>query len=385
MAGGFRDAPAASRGGNRAGPLPVSTHVRLFDELAIRDVRLRNRIAVSPMCEYSSDDGFANPWHLVHLGSRAVGGAGLILTEATAVTADGRISPQDLGIYRDEHVAYLAEIAQFLHEQGAVAGVQLAHAGRKAATARPWEGGRPLTPAQGGWSPIWAPSPLAFDEGYAVPREMTEADIDAVIGAFARAAERVLAAGFRVIELHAAHGYLVHEFLSPLSNVRTDGYGGSFAGRTRLLLEIVAAVRAVWPEHYPLFVRISATDWVEGGWTIEDSVALAKLLGPAGVDLIDCSSGGNVARASIPLGPAYQTPFAEQVRRESGIMTGAIGLITEPHQADEIVAEERADLVLLARAELRDPYWPLHAAHKLGVDVPWPQQYLRAKPTPRAS
>ncbi len=244
------------------------------------------------------------------------------------------------------------------------------------------EGGRRLTPAEGGWTPIWAPSALAFDDGYAVPRELTQAEIDGVIGAFARAAERVLAAGFRVIELHGAHGYLIHEFLSPLSNRRGDGYDGSFAGRCRLLLEIVAAVRAVWPEHYPLFVRISATDWVEGGWTADDSVALARLLGPAGVDLIDCSSGGNAPRAQIPLGPGYQTPFAERLRRETGIMTGAIGLITEPRQADEIVAEGRADVVLLARAELRDPYWPLHAAHALGVDVPWPPQYQRAKPPP---
>ncbi len=343
-------------------------------------MRLRNRIAVSPMCEYSSTDGFANPWHLVHLGSRAVGGAGLVLTEATAVTADGRISPWDLGIYHDEHVDYLAQIARFLHEHGAAAGVQLAHAGRKASTGRPWDGGAPLTPEEGGWQPIWAPSPLGFGEGYAVPREMTQADIDATVQAFARAAQRVLAAGFHVIELHAAHGYLIHSFLSPLSNRRTDGYGGTFENRTRFLLEIVAAVRAVWPERNPLLVRISATDWVESGWSIDDSVTLARALGPAGVDLIDCSSGGNVPYVKIPLSPAYQTPFAERIRRESGVMTGAIGLITEAQQADAIVREGRADLVLLARAELRDPYWPLHAAAALDVDVPWPAQYLRAKP-----
>ncbi|MEO6991547.1 MAG: NADH:flavin oxidoreductase/NADH oxidase [Candidatus Baltobacteraceae bacterium] len=356
--------------------------MHLFEPLALRDVRLRNRIVVSPMCEYSSEDGFANPWHLVHLGSRAVGGAALVFTEATAVERAARISPHDLGIYRDEHVEPLAQIVRFVESQGAVAGMQLAHAGRKASTARPWNGGKPLGVDAGGWTRLDAPSALAFDDGYQVPHAMDEVDLARVISAFVTGARRALAAGFRVVEVHAAHGYLLHEFLSPLSNVRTDRYGGSFENRTRLLREVVLAVRAVWPAKLPLFVRISATDWVEGGWTLDESVALGRELVPLGVDLIDCSSGGNAPRARIPLGPGYQVPFAERVRREAAIATGAVGMIVDPHQADAIVREGRADVVILARELLRDPYWPLRAATALGADGPWPVQYLRAKPQP---
>jgi 2,4-dienoyl-CoA reductase-like NADH-dependent reductase (Old Yellow Enzyme family) len=350
----------------------------LFSPLQIRDVTLRNRIVVSPMCEYSSHDGFANEWHMVHLGSRAVGGAGAVLTEAAAVTADGRISSADLGIYSEAHVEALSRIFRFVTEHGSVPGMQLAHAGRKASTAPPFKGGRPVSPADGGWEPIWAPSPNPFREGWQVPRAMTIADIKMVTQAFAAAARRVLEAGGKIVEIHAAHGYLLHEFLSPLSNDRDDEYGGSFESRTRFTREVVDAVRAVWPERLPLWVRISATDWTEGGWTIEDSVALAAQLGDRGVDLIDCSSGGNVAQATIPLGPGYQVPFAERVRRDTGILTGAVGLITEPEQAEEILREGRADVVLLARQMLRDPYWPIHAALALGETPPVPEQYLRA-------
>ena len=350
----------------------------LMSSLTLRDVTLRNRIVVSPMCQYSSRDGFANEWHVVHLGSRAVGGAGLILTEASAVTADGRISPNDLGIYEDRHVEALSRIFAFVEEHGGVAGMQLAHAGRKASTARPWEGGGPVSPAEGGWEPIWAPSALAFREGWQVPRAMTGQDIASVVRAFAAAAARVLAAGGKVIEIHGAHGYLLHEFLSPLSNQRDDEYGGSFDNRARMLREVVDAVRRVWPERLPLFVRISATDWVEGGWTVEDSVALARDLKGRGVDLVDCSTGGNAAHAKIPLGPGYQVPFAERVRRDAGVMTGAVGLITDPHQAEDILQAGRADLIIMARQLLRDPYWPLHAAQALGDAENAPAQYARA-------
>lgn len=330
------------------------------------------------MCEYSSPNGFATDWHLVHLGSRAVGGAGIVLTEASAVTADGRISPADLGIYLDAHVEPLARIFKFVEEHGAVPGMQLAHAGRKASTAVPWKGGGPVTVADGGWEPIWAPSAMAFREGWQVPRAMTAADINAVVRAFGAAARRLLEAGGKVAEIHAAHGYLLHTFLSPLSNHRDDEYGGSFDNRTRIVREVVDAVRAVWPERLPLFVRISATDWTEGGWTIEDSVALAAQLKDRGVDLIDCSSGGNVPDAQIPLGPGYQVPFAERIRRETGVMTGAVGLITDAHQAEAILQKGQADLIIMARQLLRDPYWPLHAARALGDPVTPPVQYLRA-------
>jgi 2,4-dienoyl-CoA reductase-like NADH-dependent reductase (Old Yellow Enzyme family) len=350
----------------------------LFTPLTIRDVTLRNRIVVSPMCEYSSEDGFANDWHLVHLGSRAVGGAGAVLTEATAVTSDGRISPSDLGVWKDAHVEMLARIFRFVEGHGAVPGMQLAHAGRKASTAVPWEGGGAVAVSDGGWTPIFAPSAIAFREGWQTPKEMSIEEIHGVTRAFADAARRLRDAGGRIAEVHAAHGYLLHEFLSPLSNSRSDTYGGSFENRCRFLLEVVGAVRGVWPERLPLWVRISATDWVEGGWTGEDSVALAREMKTRGVDLVDCSSGGNVPHAKIPLGPGYQVPFAEQVRRDAGVMTGAVGLITEAKQAEEIVSSGRADVVILARQLLRDPYWPLHAARELGAPPPVPNQYVRA-------
>ena len=350
----------------------------LFTPLTLRDVTLRNRIVVSPMCEYSSENGFANDWHLVHLGSRAVGGAGAVLTEAAAVTPDGRISPADLGIWNDTHIEQIARIFRFVEGHGAVPGMQLAHAGRKASTAVPWEGGGAVSVSDGGWTPIYAPSAIAFRDGWQTPKAMTVDDIRLVVRAFSEAARRLLEAGGRIAEVHAAHGYLLHEFLSPLSNTRADAYGGSFENRCRFLFEVVDAIRAVWPERLPLWTRISATDWVDGGWTAEDSVALARQLKTRGVDLIDCSSGGNVPHAKIPLGPGYQVPFAEQVRRDAGIMTGAVGLITQARQAEEILASGRADLVILARQLLRDPYWPLHAARELGVPPAVPNQYLRA-------
>ena len=352
----------------------------LFDPLKIRALTLPNRVFVSPMCEYSSTDGFATDWHFVHLGSRAVGGAGLVFTEATAVTPEGRISPEDLGIWKDDHVDMLARIARFIHGQGSVAGMQLAHAGRKASTYRPWSGNGAIPVDEGGWPDVLAPSAVPFADSYPMPRELTLEGMTRVTAAFVSAAGRARDAGFRVIELHAAHGYLLHEFLSPLSNQRKDHYGGSFDNRTRLVREVVAAVRAVWPENLPLFVRISATDWVEGGWDIEQSVELARQLKPLGVDFIDCSSGGNAAHANIPIGPGYQAPFAERIRRDAGILTGAVGLITEPSQAEQIVASGQADAVLLARELLRDPYFPMRAARELGQDVAWPAQYLRAGP-----
>ncbi len=351
----------------------------LFEAFTIREVTLSNRIAVSPMCEYSSKDGFANDWHLTHLGSRAVGGAGLVMTEAAAVTPEGRISPDDLGIWSDEHVAPLQRIVNFIHAQGGVAGMQLAHAGRKGSTYRPWSGHGMIPESQGGW-PTIAPSAIRFDENYPMPRELSFDGIRAVVEAFAAAAARARRAGFRVLEIHAAHGYLLHQFLSPLSNRRTDSYGGPFGNRTRLLREVVTAVRKEWPEQFPLFARISATDWVEGGWDVDQSVELACALKPLGVDLIDCSSGGSAPHASIPFGPGYQTPFAERIRRDAQIHTGAVGMITSPAQADQIIRNGQADLVLLAREMLRDPYWPLHAAQALSQTVPWPTQYLRAAP-----
>jgi 2,4-dienoyl-CoA reductase-like NADH-dependent reductase (Old Yellow Enzyme family) len=350
----------------------------LFAPLTIRDVTLRNRIAVSPMCQYSSVDGFADDWHLVHLGSRAVGGAGLVFTEAAGVEARGRISPQDLGIYDDRHIEMLARINRFIDAHGAAAGIQLAHAGRKASTARPWEGGKPVAPDQGGWSPIIGPSAVPFAAGYQTPEALDEAGIAKIVRAFGAAAQRALEAGYKVVEIHGAHGYLLHEFYSPLSNQRTDRYGGSFANRTRIVREVAEEVRRRWPERYPLFVRISASDWVEGGWDIEQSVELAQQLKSLGVDLIDCSSGGNVAGASIPVGPGYQTPFAARIRQEAGLHTGAVGMITAPAQADHIIRTGQADLVLLARELLRDPYWPLLAAKELRQQAPVPRQYERA-------
>jgi 2,4-dienoyl-CoA reductase-like NADH-dependent reductase (Old Yellow Enzyme family) len=353
----------------------------LFEPLTIRETTFRNRIVVSPMCEYSSSDGFATDWHLVHLGSRAVGGAGLVLTEAAAVSPEGRISPNDLGIYRDEHVAKLRDIVSFVHAQGAVAGVQLAHAGRKASVARPWDGGKALAPEAGGWAPV-APSAIAFDPNDAPPHTLDLAGIERITSDFVAAAGRALAAGFRVAEIHAAHGYLLHEFLSPLSNLRDDRYGGSFENRTRFVREVSAAVRAVWPATLPLFVRISASDWIPGGWSIDESVALSRDLSALGVDLIDASSGALAPQQHIPVGPGYQVPFAERIRAEAGVATGAVGLITEAHQAEAILRAGQADLVFLAREFLRDPYWPLHAAAELGVDVTWPVQYERAKRSP---
>lgn len=356
----------------------MSAH--LFAPLRIRGINLANRIVVSPMCQYSSEDGFANEWHYVHLGSRAVGGAALIFTEATAVLAEGRISPQDLGIWKDEHVNFLGRITRFVHEQGSIAGMQLAHAGRKASTRRPWEGHGQAPESEGGWKKVVAPTAERFAEGYPQPQELTEEGIQEVVRAFGDAACRALNAGFRVIEIHAAHGYLLHELLSPLSNKRTDRYGGSFDNRIRLICEVVSAVRSVWPDHAPLVVRISATDWVEGGWDLEQSVELARRLKSLGVDLVDCSSGGMVPHASIPLGPGYQTQFAERIRREAGILTGAVGMITDSAQADHIIRSGQADVTILAREMLRDPYWPLRAARELGQPTAWPVQYLRAAP-----
>jgi 2,4-dienoyl-CoA reductase-like NADH-dependent reductase (Old Yellow Enzyme family) len=352
----------------------------LFDPLAIRDLTLPNRIVVSPMCEYSSIDGFANDWHLVHLGSRAVGGAGLIMTEAAAVAAEGRISPQDLGIWSDHHIEFLARITRFIHSQGSVAGIQLAHAGRKASTYRPSDGDGAAPENAGGWKKVVAPSAVRFASNYLMPQALTSEGIQAVIRAFVEAAGRARQAGFRVIEIHAAHGYLLSQFLSPIANHRTDEYGGSFENRIRILLEVVSAVRGSWPERAPLFVRISSTDWVEGGWTLDESVELAKCLKKSGVDLVDCSSGGNVPPAQIPVGPGYQTPFAERIRREANILTGAVGMITAPAQADHIIRTGQADVAIIGREFLRDPYWPLRAARELGYLVPWPVQYVRASP-----
>jgi 2,4-dienoyl-CoA reductase-like NADH-dependent reductase (Old Yellow Enzyme family) len=352
----------------------------LFSPIQLRSIEFPNRIGVSPMCQYSSQDGFATDWHLVHLGSRAQGGAGLVTLEAAAVTPEGRISPDDLGIWKDDHTLGVLGIAEFIHAQGARAGMQLAHAGRKASTASPFSGHGLVLPADGGWQPV-APSAVAFaPTGYAVPSALDDAGIAAVVVAFREAARRALEAGFDFVEIHAAHGYLLHEFLSPLSNLRTDRFGGSFENRIRLTLQVVDAVRSLWPERLPLFVRISATDWSEGGWSIDDSVELARHLREHGVDLVDCSSGGNVADAKIPLAPGYQVGFAARIRREAGIATAAVGLVTEPAQANAIIAEGQADMVFLARAELRDPYWPLHAAEALGETVSWPKQYLRAAP-----
>jgi 2,4-dienoyl-CoA reductase-like NADH-dependent reductase (Old Yellow Enzyme family) len=352
----------------------------LFSPLRLRQLTLRNRVGVSPMCEYSSDDGLANDWHLVHLGGFAVGGAGLVLTEATAVLPEGRISPQDLGIWKDAHVEPLRRITDFVRGQGAAVGIQLAHAGRKASTARPWDGHGAVPPGRGGWDDVWAPSAIPFSDGYPQPRALDPEGIRRVVDAFRDAARRALEAGFQVAEVHAAHGYLLHEFLSPLSNQRGDEYGGSFENRVRLTREVTAAVRSVWPDRWPVLVRISATDWAEGGWTLEESVELARLLRDEGADLIDCSSGGLVASAKVEVRPGYQVPFAERIRRESGVPTAAVGLITDPEQADEVVREGRADFVFLARELLRQPHWPLLAAHRLGAAVDWPPQYERARP-----
>lgn len=350
----------------------------LFSTLRLRGLDFRNRIFVSPMCQYSSTEGLPNDWHLVHLGSRAVGGAALVMVEASAVSPAGRISPTDSGLWSARHADAFRPIANFIKAQGAVPAIQLAHAGRKASTDVPWRGGGPIESAAGGWRPL-APSALPFAPGHLVPMALTPAEIDTVVEEFATATRHALAAGFEVVELHMAHGYLLHEFLSPLSNRRTDDYGGAFVNRARLPLRVARAMRELWPAHLPLFVRISATDWVEGGWDLEQSINLAAELKNLGVDLVDCSSGGLVADAKIPAGPGFQVPFAAEIRKRVGIATGAVGLITQPAQAEDIIATGQADVVLLARELLRDPYWPLHAAKQLGVDVSWPVQYLRAK------
>ncbi len=337
----------------------------LFEPLTLRDVTFRNRIGVSPMCMYSSEDGFATDWHLVHLGARAVGGAGMVMAEATAVEARGRISPNDLGIWKDEHTEPLARVASFIKAHGAVPAIQLAHAGRKASTARPWDGGKPMSADAGGWQPVGAYGE-AFNEGYPVPHELSIDEIKGVQQHFVDAAKRADQAGFDLVEIHGAHGYLLHSFYSPLANKRSDNYGGSFENRIRMLLETTRAVREVWPDSKPLMVRISATDWLENGWTVDDSVRLACHLKDIGVDMVDCSSGGILPRVQIPAGASYQVPLAEAVRKGADIPTAAVGLITQPMQADDIIRTGRADMVLLAREMLRDPYWALHAAHALG-------------------
>ncbi len=357
----------------------MASQPHLFTPLKLRDVEFRNRVFVSPMCQYSSEGGMPNEWHLVHLGSRAVGGAGLVIAEATAVTPEGRISPSDLGVWSDAHREALRPIARFIKAQGAAAGLQIAHAGRKASTAAPWDGGGAVGPDRGGWTPV-GPSPNPFGPNSPTPHELTPDEIERLVDRFGDAARRAREAGFDVLEIHAAHGYLLHEFLSPLTNLRTDRFGGSFENRLTFPLAVVARVREIWPEAQPLFVRISSTDWVEGGWSIGDSVALARRLKALGADLVDCSSAGAVSQATIPVGPGYQAPFAAAIRNGAGIATGAVGMVTSPEQAEQIVATGQADAVLLAREMLRNPYWPLMAARKLGASVQWPKQYLRASP-----
>jgi 2,4-dienoyl-CoA reductase-like NADH-dependent reductase (Old Yellow Enzyme family) len=350
----------------------------LFTPIRIRDLEIRNRIFVSPMCQYSAHNGVPDHWHFVHLGSRAVGGAGLVMAEATAVCPEGRISPGDTGIWSDEQIIAFAEITRFLREQGATPAIQLAHAGRKASVSAPWEGGHALSKEEGGWEPL-APSAIAFSPKMKMPREMSAPMIHEVIVQFTEAARRSLQAGFQVVEIHMAHGYLLHEFLSPLSNHRQDLYGGDFENRIRLPLAVAETVRKIWPREWPVFVRISATDWAEGGWDLAQSVEFAKRLKKIGVDLIDCSSGGLVAHQRIPVGPGYQVGFAEEIRKKTGLLTGAVGLITEAEQAENILTAGQADAIFMARELLRDPYWPLRAAEKLKVDVTWPKQYERAK------
>ncbi|GAB7126699.1 NADH:flavin oxidoreductase/NADH oxidase [Silvimonas sp. JCM 19000] len=351
----------------------------LFAPFQLRGVTFPNRVVISPMCEYSAVDGVATDWHLVHLGSRAVGGAGLVILEATAVSPEARISPADLGLWNDTQTAALKRIVDFMHQQGSAAGVQLAHAGRKASTYAPWAGNGAVSKAQGGWDVV-APSAVPFSPEYPQPQALDQAGIDKVVADFVAATQRALAAGFDVIEIHAAHGYLLHQFLSPLSNQRTDQYGGSLENRARLLLAVTKAARAAWPAELPLFVRLSATDWEEGGWTVDETVTVSRWLKEAGADLIDVSSGGSVPAPRIPVGAGYQVPFAERVRKEVEVPTGAVGMITDPMQADQLVRNGQADLVLIARESLRDPYWPLHAATALHQTPHWPEQYLRAAP-----
>jgi 2,4-dienoyl-CoA reductase-like NADH-dependent reductase (Old Yellow Enzyme family) len=351
---------------------------RLFTPLTLRELTIRNRIFVSPMCQYSSQDGMPSDWHLVHLGSRAVGGAGLVMVEASAVTPQGRISPDDSGIWNSEQARAFGPIARFIKEQGAVPAIQLAHAGRKASTDLPWKGGGPLNAKHRGWQTI-APSPLAYAPGHVVPLEASAQDLETILGQFALAARRCAEVGFEVVEVHMAHGYLLHEFLSPLTNHRQDELGGSLENRMRFPLRVARVVRETWPEQLPVFVRISASDWMAGGWDLEDSVQLARELKAIGIDLVDCSSGGLVPEAKPPFGPGFQTPFASAIRRETGLASAAVGVITDPAQAEQIIATGLADAVFLARQMLRDPYWPLHAAKSLGVDLPWPAQYERAR------
>jgi 2,4-dienoyl-CoA reductase-like NADH-dependent reductase (Old Yellow Enzyme family) len=350
----------------------------LLSPLKIKDITLRNRIVVSPMCQYSSNDGFANDWHLVHLGSRAVGGAALIIQEASAVSPEGRITYADMGIWKDEHIAKLRQITSFIHANGAVAGIQLAHAGRKASCEKPWLGGHQIKSGENHWQTV-APSSIPFHEGDMMPRALTATEINNLANDFKHAAERALRAGFKLIEIHAAHGYLINQFLSPLSNTRTDEYGGSFENRIRFLLQIVEAIQAVWPQTLPLFVRISASDWMEGGWTIDNSIQLARILKEKGVDAIDASSGGAVPYAKITAGPGYQVPFAEAIKKQTGILTAAVGIIVNAKQAETILEQQQADLIMMAREHLRDPYFALHAAKELGETVNWPSQYERAK------
>nr|WP_314834792.1 NADH:flavin oxidoreductase/NADH oxidase [uncultured Flavobacterium sp.] len=351
---------------------------QLFAPLTIKSIVLKNRIAISPMCQYSATDGFANDWHLVHLGSRASGGAGLIIQEATAVSPEARISPQDLGLWKDEQIEKMQQINRFIVSQNAVPGIQLAHAGRKASVSAPWNGNKKLDESQGGWETV-APSAIGYHSNEKTPIALDKIGIQKVISDFKSATKRVVQAGYQVLEIHGAHGYLLHQFLSPLSNFRTDEYGGSFENRIRLTLEVVDAVQSEWPKDLPLFVRISATDWADGGWNIEESVALTKILKQKGVDLIDASSGGLVSHQKIPLGPNYQVPFAEKIKKDTGILTGAVGLITEAIQAEEIIASGKADLVLFARESLRNPNLGLTFAHELQATIQWPKQYERAK------
>jgi 2,4-dienoyl-CoA reductase-like NADH-dependent reductase (Old Yellow Enzyme family) len=351
---------------------------KLFSPLLIKDVVFKNRIVVSPMCQYSAVDGFANDWHLVHLGSRSVGGASLIIQEATAVSPEGRITPSDAGLYKEEHIEKWQNIVSFIHQQGAVAGIQLAHAGRKASCAIPWQGGKQLTQKDGGWQTV-APSSFAFNSEDIAPIGLDSEGIQKIVDDFKIAAQRSFRVGYKVLEIHAAHGYLIHQFLSPLSNHRTDNYGGTFENRIRLLLEVVEGVQTQWPKNLPLFVRISATDWVDKGWNISEAVRLSAILKKAGVDLIDCSSGGLVPYAKIPWGPGYQVDFAAKIKKETGILTGAVGMITRVDQAESILKKEEADLILMARESLREPYFPLKAAAQLGDEIAWPVQYTRAK------
>jgi len=352
---------------------------KLFSPLVLRGVEFRNRVFVSPMCQYCCTDGIPDDWHFVHLGSRAVGGAGLVVAEATAVSPEGRISPGDTGLWNEAQARAFKRIAAFIKAQGSVPGIQLAHAGRKASTDAPWRSRHVVQPGDGGWQPV-APSPLPFEAADPVPRELSAAEIAELVNRFAEAAGRALTAGFLVVEIHMAHGYLLHEFLSPVSNHRRDAFGGSLEARMKFPLAVAKAVRDVWPDSLPVFVRISATDWVEGGWELGQSIAFSRTLREIGVDLIDCSSGGLVPDAAIPSGPGFQVPFSAAIRREAGIATGAVGLITAAQQAEQILVCGEADAIFMARAFLHNPYWPLHAAHELGVDIAWPVQYLRAKP-----